>query len=75
MTPAPEQTAAAIERVVNAARALVRAWDEFGPGEPGAVGEYLDPLIDAVDGLGDAATGVVPLPGETVQKIKEAGRG
>lgn len=57
---------AAVERVVNAARKLVCAWDEFGTDCREAVGEALDRLIDAVDGLGDddPATGTPPVPDE-----------
>lgn len=41
-----------VAKVAEAARAFVRVWDEFED-DPGCVGEYLDALVTAVDGLGD----------------------
>jgi hypothetical protein len=42
-----------IQKVIDAARRFVRCADEFFPEYPDAVGECLDPLIDAIDALGD----------------------
>jgi hypothetical protein len=42
-----------VAKVVEEARRLVKLADEFMPEYPGAIGEQLDALIDAVDGLGE----------------------
>jgi hypothetical protein len=42
-----------LTRVAACARAFLRAYDEFGDDYPPAVGEWLEPLIEAIDALGD----------------------
>jgi hypothetical protein len=48
-----------LARIAACARAFLRAYDEFGDDYPPAVGEWLDPLVEAVDGLGDDEAAVL----------------
>jgi hypothetical protein len=41
-----------VEKIAKASRAFLAVWDEFD-GDPGACGEDLNALIEAVDDFGD----------------------
>lgn len=57
-TASPEEMAeqhrrwcAAVEKIASAARSFLATYDEFYPEYPDTLGESLDALIDAMEGL------------------------